>query len=145
MNTDMSQYLIIRYASTVVRKMTAYQLYFAGLARYIELRSSGYRPRTLVLYIDCRPGDRSITGTYIYMVRETHFSSTVPGLHNVGGVKCQPFLKRSNHWKRVLKMIFKGSGCFQFPEDVVTSTVKESLRLPKVVHYKLSLFRSRKC
>ena len=27
-----------------------------------------------------------------------------------------------------LKMIFKGSGCFQFPEVVVTSTVKESLR-----------------
>ena len=24
-------------------------------------------------------------------------------------------------------MIFKGSGCFQFPEAVVTSTVKESL------------------
>ena len=34
----------------------------------------------------------------------------------------------SNHWKRALKMIFKGSGCFQFPEAVVTSTVKESLR-----------------
>ena len=36
--------------------------------------------------------------------------------------------KHSNHWKRALKMIFKGSGCFQFPEAVVTSTVKESLR-----------------
>ena len=35
--------------------------------------------------------------------------------------------KHSNHWKRALKMIFKGSGCFQFPE-VVTSTAKESLR-----------------
>ena len=34
----------------------------------------------------------------------------------------------TNHWKRSLKMIFKGSGCFQFPEAVVTSTVKESLR-----------------
>ena len=34
----------------------------------------------------------------------------------MGGVKCQPFLKHSNHWKRALKMIFKGSGCFQFPE-----------------------------
>ena len=61
------------------------------------------------------------------MVHETHFSSAVPGLRNVGGVKCQPFLKHSNHWKRALKMIFKGSGCFQFPEAVVTSTVKESL------------------
>ena len=33
MNTDMNQYLIIRYASTVARKMTAYQLCCAGLAR----------------------------------------------------------------------------------------------------------------
>ena len=46
----------------------------------------------------------------------------------MGGVKWQPFLKHSNHWKRALKMIFKGSGCFQFPEVVVTSTAKESLR-----------------
>ena len=36
-------------------------------------------------------------------------------------------LKHSNHWKRTLKMIFKGSGCFQFPEAVVISTAKESL------------------
>ena len=36
--------------------------------------------------------------------------------------------KTSNHWKRALKMIFKESGCFQFPEAVVTSTAKESLR-----------------
>ena len=49
-------------------------------------------------------------------------------LRNVGGVKCQPFLKHSNHWKRELKLIFKGNGCFQFPEAVVTSTAKESLR-----------------
>ena len=41
---------------------------------------------------------------------------------------CQPFLKHSNHWKRELKIIFKGNGCFQFPEVVVTSTAKESLR-----------------
>ena len=33
MNTDMNQYLIFRYASTVVRKMTVYQLCCAGLAR----------------------------------------------------------------------------------------------------------------
>ena len=37
-------------------------------------------------------------------------------------------LKLSNHWKRALKIIFKGTGCFQFPEAVVTSTGKESLR-----------------
>ena len=57
----------------------------------------------------------------------SHFSNTVPGLRNVGGVKCQPCLKHSNHWKRAIKMILKGSRCFQFPEAVVTSTAKESL------------------
>ena len=46
----------------------------------------------------------------------------------MGGVKWQPFLKHSNHWKRALKMIFKGNGCFQFPDVVVTPTAKESLR-----------------
>ena len=46
----------------------------------------------------------------------------------MGGVKCQPFLKHSNHWKRALKMIFKGSGCFQFLEVIVTSKANESLR-----------------
>ena len=45
----------------------------------------------------------------------------------MGGVKCQPFLKHSNHWKRALKMIFKISGYFKIPEAVVTSTAKESL------------------
>ena len=40
-------------------------------------------------------------------------------------------------------MIFQGSRCFQFPEAVVTSTAKDALL--KVVHYKSSLFRSRKC
>ena len=29
------------------------------------------------------------------MVRARHFSNAVPVVHNVGGVKCQPFLKRS--------------------------------------------------
>ena len=46
----------------------------------------------------------------------------------MGEVKCQPFLKHSNHCKRELKMIFKGSGCFQFPVVVATCTAKESLR-----------------
>ena len=50
------------------------------------------------------------------------------GLRNVGGVKYQPFLKHSNHWKRALKINFERSGCSQFSEAVVTSTVKESLR-----------------
>ena len=34
---------------------------------------------------------------YIYMVRARHFSSAGPVLRNVGGVKCQPFLKQSNY------------------------------------------------
>ena len=44
---------------------------------------------------------------------------------NVGGVKCKPFLKHYCKW--ALKIIFKGSGNFQVPEAVVTSTEKESL------------------
>ena len=32
---------------------------------------------------------------YIYMVRARHFSSAGPVLRNVGGVKCEPFLKHS--------------------------------------------------
>ena len=69
---------------------------------------------------------------YIYIyIRETHFSSAVLRLRDVGGVKCQLFLKHSNHWKWALKIIFKGSGCFQFPEAVITSTAKESLRSTK--------------
>ena len=55
----------------------------------------------------------------------------VQALLNMGGVKCQPFLKHYNHWKRVLKMIIKGTGCFQFPDIVLTSTAKESLRSTK--------------
>ena len=54
-----------------------------------------------------------------------HFSGA--GIRNVGGVKCQPFLQQLP-WETGTKMIFKGSGCFQFPEAVVTSTVKEGLR-----------------
>ena len=64
---------------------------------------------------------------HIWYVRP-HFNSVVSGLRNVGGVKHQSFLKHSNHWKRALNMIFKVSGCFQFPEAVVTSTAKENLR-----------------
>ena len=35
---------------------------------------------------------------HIYMVRARHFSSAGPVLRNVEGVKCQPFLNRSNYW-----------------------------------------------
>ena len=69
------------------------------------------------------------TYIYIYMYRyvRTHFSGAVLGLRNMGGVKCQPFLKHGNHWKWAQIIIFKESGYFQFPEAVVTSTAKESL------------------
>ena len=64
----------------------------------------------------------------------------------MGGVKCQPFLKHSNHWKRALKMIFKGSGCFQFPELSLLLQRKKAYAVLNVVDYKFSLFyRSRKC
>ena len=43
---------------------------------------------------------------YISYMRP-HFSSAVPGLYNVGGVKCQAFLNHSNQWKWGLKM-FQG-------------------------------------
>ena len=33
-----------------------------------------------------------------YMVRTRHISSEGLVLRNVGGVKCQPFLKRGNYW-----------------------------------------------
>ena len=35
---------------------------------------------------------------YIYMVRAIHFSSAGPVIRNVGEVKCQPVLNRSNYW-----------------------------------------------
>ena len=64
----------------------------------------------------------------------------------MGRVKCQPFLKHGNHWKRALKMIFKESWCFQFPEAVVTSTAKKSLRsTERGSLLVLAVLRSSKC
>ena len=60
MNTDMNQYLIFRYASTVVRKMTAYQLCCAGLAR---------SPFVLTEHISS--GNWRYICIYMYIVRET--------------------------------------------------------------------------
>ena len=48
----------------------------------------------------------------------------------MGGVKCQPFIKRSNYWKRALKLFSREAGA-QFPEAVDISTAKESLRSTK--------------
>ena len=39
---------------------------------------------------------------YIYYVRP-HL--VVPTLHSMGGIKCQPLLKHSNHWKQALNNI----------------------------------------
>ena len=52
-------------------------------------------------------------------------------IRKVGGVKCLPFLERSNHWERALKKLFSREACAQFPEAAVTSTAKESLRSTK--------------
>ena len=50
-------------------------------------------------------------------------------------------MTKNNVW--AIKMIYKGSGCFQFPEAVVTST---AIRSTKHGHYKFSLFYwSRNC
>ena len=64
---------------------------------------------------------------YIHICSMFDLTLVVRALRNVGGVKCKPFLKHSNHWKRALKMIFQGSRCFQFPEADVISTAKESI------------------
>ena len=62
--------------------------------------------------ITCIIGERSESDTnkwkseiylYICVVCKTmHFSSAGMVLHNVGEVKCHPFLKHSKHWKRTL-------------------------------------------
>ena len=66
---------------------------------------------------------------YIYIVRET--SLYWRGHYVMWAKLSVSHFYNSNHWKRALKIIFKRSGCFQFPEAVVTSTVKESLRSTK--------------
>ena len=38
-----------------------------------------------------------------YVVRETHFSFAGPVLHNVGGIRCQPFLTIGNEHINLLK------------------------------------------
>ena len=42
-------------------------------------------------------------------------------LHNIGEVKCQPFLKHSNHWKWSLKRIFKGNRSTIYQTQFTTS------------------------
>ena len=40
---------------------------------------------------------RSTFLVYTYFVLARHFSNAGPEVHNEGGVKCQPFLKRCNY------------------------------------------------
>ena len=47
--------------------------------------------------------------------RALHFSSTGSIMYKVGGVKCQPFLKLSNHLKRALKMFLLKGKCAPWP------------------------------
>ena len=51
-----------------------------------------------------------INVVYIYniyiMLHARHFSSVGLVVHNVGGIKCQPFLERNNHWKATLINMF---------------------------------------
>ena len=51
----------------------------------------------------------------------------------------------SSHWKRTLKIIFKGSGCFQFPEAVFTSTAKKAYALQNGDHYRMGITTSSSC
>ena len=41
-----------------------------------------------------------------------HFSSVGTVICNVGGVKFQPFLKHSKHWKQALKCFKREAGTF---------------------------------
>ena len=71
-------------------------------------------------------GKKISHGINIYIVRETSF--LVVRAYIMRAELSVNHFYNSNHWKRALKMIFNVSGCFQFPEVVVISTVKESLR-----------------
>ena len=106
--------------SIIVRKMTPNQLNSSCWASPLAI--CAYRAHF------CHSSIKNAIRIYIYRYVRHTLVAAVLGLRNVGGVKCQPFLKNSNHWKRPLKMIFKGSGCFQFSEAVITSIAKESLR-----------------
>ena len=72
---------------------------------------------------------------FIYMLRRTTFSARASN-RKEGELSFSHFYN-SNHWKRTLKMIFKGSGCFQFPEAVFASTAKKAYALQNGDHYKL--------
>ena len=52
--------------------------------------------------------------TYVYIVCGETSLIMAQALRHMGGVKCQPFLKHSNHLKQALKVIFKGSRCFSY-------------------------------
>ena len=106
---DMNQFLtyISACLSSVVRKITAHKRGLACSPFVLTEHISSYwraseasetlsgvtngNRRYIFIYI--------FIYIYIWYVRP-HFSSTVLGLCNVGGVEWQLFLKHSNHWKR---------------------------------------------
>ena len=99
MNTDMKQYLIFRLC----------------IGMLINYWRASEASETLLVVVQWK---KRYVYTYIYIciyryVRHT-FCSMVLGCRNVGGVKCQPFLKHSNHWKRALKMISREAGASSF-------------------------------
>ena len=92
MNTDMNQPVrdiqeMYGHAYQLLRNdsLSAESLVLGKLAHHLCIQ------RTFLVYI--------YIYIYIWYVRP-HFSSTVLGLRNVGGVKCQPLLKHGNHCKR---------------------------------------------
>ena len=81
MNTDMNQYLIFRFASTVVRKITVYQLCCAGLAHspfvLTEHISSldMYNTDTIAINKPCK-----LNFTVFYHVLSYEFAAGLSGL-----------------------------------------------------------------
>ena len=77
-----------------------------------------------------------ISSIYIYIWYVRHTLVGGPGLRNVGGVKCQPFLRHSKHWKQALKMIFRESGYSSFLKLSLLLQRKKAYTLSNVVYRK---------
>ena len=58
----------------------------------------------------------------------------------MGGVKCQPFLKRSNHWKQALKATSREAGASSFLKMSLLLQRKKAYALSNTVQYKFLLF-----
>ena len=77
-------------------------LYRPGMRGFERVATRGNKKCGLCPYLIHTFGPiaciKSDVNWYIYMVRARHFSSAGPVLRNVGGVKCETFLKHSNYW-----------------------------------------------